>query len=128
MGSRRQREGMKLARSLRETGDANPLSGLVFEISRFLDFQVRDAGRKQLGFADRQLGVGPTSADDLIEDEDAERTDEEEIEEGILNETSNPVENHENVENDVELVRVPEGVEDVSTSVRRREDVDDGGD
>lgn len=74
-----------------------------------------------LGLGDGYLHSVSTETDKLVNDEDDDGTDEEPAPNWVLYQPPGPVHGKEDVEEDVEAVCEPEGVEDVASGVLRGE-------
>lgn len=71
----------------------------------------------------RDLDLFSAEGHQSIEHEQDQRSQEEIVEDRRLNETPQAVQDHQDVEHRVEVVRVPEGVEDVPPGIGRCEHV-----
>ena len=100
---------------------ANPLPGLIVEKIGTFENESRDVRRKNFRFVDANFDAISTDANEFVDEEENGGKSEVEIEERRLNESSAPVKNEKTVEKNIELVRGPEELESVTSSIRDSE-------
>lgn len=79
---------------------------------------------EELSIDDSNLHLLAADANETVNGEEDERPQEEEMSEGRLDQTSCSVQNHQDEEDDVGVVSVPEGFEGVASGVLHGKDVD----
>ena len=119
---------MELSRILGRTGNLHPLAGQVVERDRSLEVDPNHLRWQDVCSNYCQLNLPAADTNDHVKSKHDARSKEEVSEEWILNETPRAMHKHEDVEYDVQVMRVPEGSEGVTPGILYGIDVDHNSD
>ena len=117
MWSRAEREGMELSWILSCTGNAHPLASLVVKVAWPLEVDTDHQRWKNVRAYNTDLLLTATHADELIEGKDDAWPNKEPAKEWILHEAARTMQEHQNVEDNIEVMGDPESTVGVSSSV-----------
>ena len=104
---------------------ADPLAGKVLEVGRTVELDLEHVRRQQLRLDDVQFHELGAQADDLVQSEDDGRSDVEDPEARSGRQTTQSVDDAQNVQENVQRVGQPEEVEGLLADGRMGEDEDD---
>ena len=123
--SRADSERVELTRILSTTGNLHPLPCFVVKVEWSLEVNANYERWKDVGTNHSQLLRAATDTNNLIKNIDTSWTKEEVSKQWVLDKATRPVQEHKNVERDVEVVSHPKGLEGVATSVLSSKHVND---